>query len=130
MLGAGGFRGRVFDLFLERFFGGLLFYSPGYDRDVVDLENSFYLRSDRHRLGTMLGQYGVDEHIVGLPGAVAECGASRGGPLIRFPTFGHALKTDKSRKIIGFDAFRDCPSVRASAAEFGRRAISKFPRVS
>lgn len=90
--------------------GGLLSYSPIYDRDVFDLENSFYLRSDPYRLGKVLGQYEVYKQIVGLPGAVVECGVFKGVSLIRFATFRHVLETAESRKIIGFDAFGDFPS--------------------
>lgn len=89
-------------------------YSPIYNRDVFDLENSFYLRSDPYRLGKVLGQYEVYKQIVGIPGAVVECGVFKGVSLIRFATFRHALETQESRKIIGFDAFGDFPSTGLS----------------
>lgn len=85
-------------------------YSPIYDHDVFNIENSFYLRSDPYRLGKVLGQYEIYKQIVGLPGAVVECGVFKGVSLIRFATFRHVLETQESRKIIGFDAFGDFPS--------------------
>lgn len=85
-------------------------YKPITDRDVFDVENSFYLRSEPYRLGKLLGQYEVYKKIVGLPGAIVECGVFKGVSLIRFATFRHALETAESRKIIGFDAFGDFPT--------------------
>lgn len=84
-------------------------YAPIYDRDVFDIENSFYLRSDPYRLGKFLGQYEIYKTIVDLPGAVVECGVFKGVSLIRFATFRHALETQESRRIIGFDAFGSFP---------------------
>lgn len=89
-------------------------YSPIYDRDVFDLENSFYLRSAPYRLGKVLGQYELYKRIVDLPGAVVECGVFKGVSLIRFATFRHCLETAESRKIIGFDAFGDFPTAQLS----------------
>ena len=84
-------------------------YEPITDRDVFDIENSFYLRSEPYRLGKLLGQYEVYKRIIGLPGAVVECGVFKGVSLTRFATFRHILETAESRKIIGFDAFGDFP---------------------
>lgn len=84
-------------------------YQPIADRDVFDVENSFYLRSDPYRIGKLLGQYELYKKIVGLPGAIVECGVFKGVSLIRFATFRHTLETQESRKIIGFDAFGDFP---------------------
>lgn len=85
-------------------------YTPIADRDVFDIENSFYLRSDPYRLGKFLGQYEIYKRIVDLPGAVVECGVFKGVSLIRFATFRHVLETQESRRVIGFDAFGDFPS--------------------
>ena len=89
-------------------------YRPIADRDVFDIENSFYLRSDPYRLGKLLGQYEIYKQIVDLPGAVVECGVFKGVSLIRWATFRHVLETQESRKIIGFDAFGDFPSDQLS----------------
>lgn len=89
-------------------------YTPISDRDVFDIENSFYLRSDPYRLGKILGQYEIYKQIVDLPGAIVECGVFKGVSFIRFATFRHVLETQESRKIIGFDSFGDFPSTGLS----------------
>jgi hypothetical protein len=85
-------------------------YSPIEDRDVFDIENSFYLRSEPYRLGKLLGQYEIYKNILNIPGAIVECGTFKGVSLTRFATFRHAMETAESRKIISFDAFGDFPS--------------------
>lgn len=89
-------------------------YSPIYDHDVFDLENSFYLRSAPYRLGKVMAQYELYRRIINLPGAIVECGVFKGVSLIRFATFRHCLETPESRKIIGFDAFGDFPTAHLS----------------
>jgi hypothetical protein len=96
-------------------------YSPIIDKDVFDIENSFYLRSDPYRIGKLLAQFEIYKTILELPGAIVECGVFKGVSLIRFATFRHALETQESRKIIGFDAFGDFPQdglIRADDVDF------------
>ena len=84
-------------------------YSPITDKDIFDIENSFYLLSDPYRIGKLLGQYEIYKRIVNIPGSIVECGVFKGISLVRWMTFRHALETAESRKVIGFDAFGDFP---------------------
>jgi hypothetical protein len=77
---------------------------------VFDVENSFYLRSEPYRIEKLLAQYEIYKRIVGLPGAIVECGVFKGVSLVRFATFRHAMETAEARKIIGFDAFGEFPN--------------------
>ena len=85
-------------------------YTPITDRDVFDIENSFYLSSAPYRIGKLLGQYELYKKIINLPGSVVECGVFKGVSLVRWLTFRHALETAESRKVIGFDSFGDFPT--------------------
>lgn len=83
----------------------------GFDTDkAFDYENGFYLTSDPRRLGKLLAHFEIYQRIVGLPGAVVECGVFKGPSLIRFATFRDLLESSFSRKIIGFDSFGSFPS--------------------
>lgn len=72
-------------------------------------ENVFYLRSPVSRLGKLLAHYEIYKMILGLPGAVVECGVFKGASLVRFATFRSLLETEDSRPIHGFDAFGAFP---------------------
>lgn len=96
-------------------------YTPITDKDVFDIENSFYLLSEPYRIGKLLGQYELYKKITNLPGSIVECGVYKGVSLTRWMTFRHALETDESRKVIGFDAFGQFPTkglVRADDLSF------------
>lgn len=84
-------------------------YKPVTDRDIFDIENSFYLLSDPYRIGKLLGQYEIYKKIVNIPGSIVECGVFKGVSLVRWMTFRHVLETPESRKVIGFDIFGDFP---------------------
>ena len=49
-------------------------YSPITDKDIFDIENSFYMLSDPYRIGKLLGQYEIYKRIVNIPGSIVECG--------------------------------------------------------
>jgi hypothetical protein len=72
-------------------------------------ENVFYLRSPVSRLGKLLAQYEIYKMILGVPGAVVECGVYKGASLVRFATFRSLLETEDSRPLHGFDAFGAFP---------------------
>ena len=72
-------------------------------------ENGFYQTSHPSRLAKALAQYDLYKLIVGLPGAVVECGVFKGGSLIRWATFCEILESPHARRLIGFDAFGAFP---------------------
>lgn len=92
----------------------------GFDFDRMwDYENGFYLTSDPTRISKLLAHFELYKRIVGLPGAVVECGVFKGTSLIRFATFREILESRDSRKIIGFDAFGRFPDAdRADDSAF------------
>lgn len=77
--------------------------------NTFDYENGFYLTSDVYRMGNMLAHYELYKLILHLPGDVIECGVFKGGSLMQFASFRELLENEKSRKIIGFDAFGNFP---------------------
>lgn len=74
-----------------------------------DYENGFYLTSEPYRFGNILSHYELYKKIVELPGDVIELGVFKGSSFIQFCTYREILENEKSRKIIGFDAFGECP---------------------
>lgn len=79
------------------------------DVDVWDAENVFYLKGHPSRLNKLLAHYELYKDIVGLPGAIVECGVYKGASLSRFAGFRNLLENDHSRKIYGLDAFGEFP---------------------
>ena len=77
--------------------------------NAFDYENGFILTSEPYRLGNILAHYELYKKIVHLPGDVVELGVFKGNSLIQFATFRSLLENDKSRKIVGFDAFGEFP---------------------
>ena len=86
-----------------------------------DYENGFILTSAPHRLGNILAHYELYKKIVHLPGDVVELGVFKGNSLIQFATFRSLLENDKSRKIIGFDAFGTFPKTMGGGVLSRRR---------
>jgi len=80
------------------------------NKNAFDYENGFYLTSDIYRLGNILSHYELYKKIVHVPGDIVECGVFKGGSLIQFASFRELLENEKSRKIIGFDAFGSFPA--------------------
>ncbi len=81
-----------------------------YDENFVhEYENGFYLTSEPYRIGKILAHYELYKHIVELPGDVVELGVFKGASLIQWSTFRELLENEKSRSIIGFDAFGEFP---------------------
>ncbi|MEM1416754.1 MAG: TylF/MycF/NovP-related O-methyltransferase [Myxococcota bacterium] len=76
---------------------------------AFDYENGFYLTSDLRRMGKLLAHYELYKRVVGLPGAIVECGVFKGASLVRFATFRELLESPFSREILGFDAFGAFP---------------------
>lgn len=79
-----------------------------------DYENAFYWFSDPSRIMKGLAHYELYKRISGLPGHFLELGVYKAASLIRFATFRHLLEAERSRKIIGFDAFGAFPRNQAN----------------
>ena len=104
-------------------------YYPSDEIDVWEAENSFYLRSHPTRLAKLLAQYEIYKRIVGLPGAVIECGVYKGSSLCRFACFRALLENDFSRTIYGLDAFGEFPS-EGIDSESDQDFIERFEKTS
>ncbi len=81
---------------------------PDFNRSF-EYENDFYLSSDITRIGKILAHYELYKMVLGVPGAIVECGVFKGTSLIRFATFRDLLGNSFSKKIIGFDTFGKFP---------------------
>ena len=77
---------------------------------VWDAENAFYHKSNISRLGKLIYQYEIYKMIKDLPGDVLEFGVFKGNSLIRFLTFRSIIENNFSRKVYGFDTFKEFPS--------------------
>ncbi|WP_137177977.1 TylF/MycF/NovP-related O-methyltransferase [Roseomonas sp. AR75] len=93
--------------------------------DLYEVENTFYLRAPVGRLGKLMAHAELYRRIVGLPGAVVECGVYKGASLMRFLAFRRLFETDESRRVIGFDAFGRFPVAPGEDTD-GRGFIAKF----
>lgn len=74
---------------------------------AFDHENAFYLSCPPQRLGKLLAQYEAFKAVVGLPGAIVECGVFKGASLARLAMFRALLSSPWAHEIIGFDTFKD-----------------------
>lgn len=75
-----------------------------------DYENGWHWFSHSSRMMKFLAHYELYRDITGLPGDVLELGVFKGASLVRWAAFRHALETQDSRKIVGFDAFGKFPT--------------------
>ncbi len=78
-------------------------------------ENGFYLTCSTSRIGKALAQYELYKKILGLPGAIVECGVFKGPSLIRFASYRDLLESSGSRTVIGFDIFGEFPETGNAA---------------
>ncbi|EAH8281820.1 dTDP-6-deoxy-L-hexose 3-O-methyltransferase [Campylobacter jejuni] len=78
-------------------------------KDTFEYENGFYLTMDNERMGKLIAHYVLYNKIINLPGAIVECGVFKGNSFFRWGHFRHLLENEKSRKLIGFDAFGEFP---------------------
>lgn len=92
--------------------------------NAFDYENGFILTSEKYRLGNILAHYELYKKITELPGDLIELGVFKGNSLIQFATFRELLENEKSRKIIGFDAFGKFPET--SMVESDKRFIKEW----
>lgn len=77
-------------------------------KNIWDVENSFYLKSDISRLKKAVCHYEIFKKTLDVPGKIIECGVFKGISLIRFLTFRDLLKKN-DKKVVGFDAFGKFP---------------------
>lgn len=68
-------------------------------------ENGFYLTASPMRLGKALAQWELFKRIVGLPGAIVECGVFKGCSLARLAMFRSLIATPHAKPIVAFDTF-------------------------
>jgi hypothetical protein len=84
-----------------------------------EYENGFHITADNSRFGKFIAHYELYKKIIDLPGHVFEFGVHKGNSLIRFATFRDLLEASSSRKIYGFDTFKNFPMTdKASDNEF------------
>jgi hypothetical protein len=100
-------------------------YLPPDNIDVWDAENVYYLRSHPSRIAKLLSHYELYREIIGLPGAIVECGVYKGASLCRFAAFRALLENDHSRRIYGLDAFGPFPSSIVES-DADRKFIAQF----
>lgn len=75
---------------------------------AFEYENNFYHTSSPSRINKMIAHYELFKKSINVPGDIVECGVFKGASLIRFATF-RKLFGQESKKIIGFDTFREYP---------------------
>ena len=73
--------------------------------DIWEIENNFYLKSDKSRLKKSVCQFDVFKKSLNVPGSIIECGVFKGSSLIRFLTFRDMFKSTRKKKVFGFDPF-------------------------
>ena len=95
------------------------------DINVWDAENVFYLKGHPSRLAKLLAHYELYQEIVGIPGAVVECGVYKGASLARFASFRDVLENNDSRTIYGLDAFGAFPT-KGVKSKADKDFIDKF----
>jgi len=76
---------------------------------IWEIENSFYLKSDKSRINKVICHYEIFKKILKTPGSIVECGVFKGISLIRFLTFRDLYGQTLKKKIIGFDVFGKFP---------------------
>ena len=77
--------------------------------DIWEIENNFYLKSDKSRLKKSVCQFDVFKKSLNVPGSIIECGVFKGSSLIRFLTFRDMFKSTRKKKVFGFDPFGKFP---------------------
>ena len=78
------------------------------NKNIWEIENLFYLKSDISRLHKIICHYEIFKLIQKIPGEILEFGVFKGNSLIRFLSFRNLINL-KKKKAIGFDAFGNFP---------------------
>ena len=77
------------------------------EQSRYDYETGFHLTLQMDRLAKFIVHYEAYKMVMGLPGAIVECGVFKGTSICRFAMLRNLLGTDFSTKIIAFDVFSD-----------------------
>ena len=93
-------------------------------KDSYNYENNFYLSCNTQRIGKFLAHYELFKKSASIPGSIIECGVFKGISLIRFASF-RDLGISKSKKIIGFDMFKEFPETNFQKDKKMRREFIK-----
>ncbi len=78
-------------------------------KDIWDVENTFYLKSDITRLNKIICHYEIFKKTLSIPGSIVECGVFKGVSLIRFLSFRNLIIRNSKKKVYGFDVFGKFP---------------------
>ena len=54
---------------------------------IWDVENNFYLNSDKTRLNKVISQFEIFKKSIAVKGAIVECGVFKGASLVRLLTY-------------------------------------------
>ena len=77
-------------------------------KDIWDIENAFYLKSQQSRIIKTLSHYEIFKKSIKVKGSIVECGVFKGVSLSRFLTFRNYFSI-KNKKAYGFDVFGNFP---------------------
>ena len=80
---------------------------------IWDIENYFYLNSDKTRLNKVISQFEIFKKSIAVKGAIIECGVFKGASLVRLLTYRDLLGKPQ-KKTIGFDPFGKFPKQKAT----------------
>ncbi|OUU22473.1 MAG: hypothetical protein CBB97_14975 [Candidatus Endolissoclinum sp. TMED37] len=100
----------------------------GYSSDpqkCFDYENAFYWFSEVNRIAKQIAHFELYKRTIGIPGDILEFGVFKGSSLIKIATFREILEYSDSRKIVGFDTFKEFP-VTEEASEDDKKCANTF----
>jgi len=83
------------------------------DRKIWEAENIYHLKTNISRISKLIYQYEIYKKIKNVPGDILEFGVFKGISFIRFLTFRSILENSFSRRIYGFDTFKNFPSEKS-----------------
>lgn len=80
---------------------------------IWEAENIYHLKTNISRISKLIYQYEIYKKIKNVPGDVFEFGVFKGISLIRLLTFRSIIENSFSRRIYGFDTFRNFPQEKS-----------------
>ena len=83
------------------------------DRKIWEAEDIYHLKTNISRISKLIYQYEIYKKIKNVPGDVFEFGVFKGISLIRLLTFRSIIENSFSRRIYGFDTFRNFPQEKS-----------------
>ena len=93
------------------------------DRKIWEAENIYHLKTNISRISKLIYQYEIYKKIKNVPGDILEFGVFKGISLIRLLTFRSILENSFSRRIYGFDTFKNFPSEKS---KIDKKLIKKW----